>query len=118
MDGKSEQMENTILEALNGRFPKIDKVFEGTHENKGSIKVEHFFNNKKFSGGLNSNIGVTYGWSPKRVNLSTVELRKFDGTKVFTCVNQIEKYFELYYIMDDKQKTHIKTLNFEIKPYK
>jgi hypothetical protein len=37
MDGKLEQMENNILESLNGRFPKIDKVYEGTHGNKGSI---------------------------------------------------------------------------------
>jgi hypothetical protein len=32
-------------------------------------------------------------------------------------VNQIEKYFELHNIMDDKKMIHIETLNFEIKPY-
>jgi hypothetical protein len=32
-------------------------------------------------------------------------------------VNQIEKYFELHNIMDDKKMIHITTLNFEIKPY-
>jgi hypothetical protein len=51
------------------------------------------------------------------VNLPKVELRKFDGTKVFTWVNQIEQYFEMHNIMDDKQMIHIETLNFEIKPY-
>jgi hypothetical protein len=40
MDGKLEQLEHKIIEALNGRFPKIDKVSEGTHENKGSIQFE------------------------------------------------------------------------------
>jgi hypothetical protein len=37
MDGKLEQMEQRIIEALNGRFPKIDEVYEGTHENKGGV---------------------------------------------------------------------------------
>jgi hypothetical protein len=46
-----------------------------------------------------------------------VELRKFDETKVFTSVNQIEQYFELHNIMDDKKRIHIATLNFENKPY-
>jgi hypothetical protein len=32
-------------------------------------------------------------------------------------VNQIEKYFELHNIMDDKKMIHITTLSFEIKPY-
>jgi hypothetical protein len=40
MDGKLEQMEQNIIESLNGRLPKIDKGSEGTHENKGSIQVE------------------------------------------------------------------------------
>jgi hypothetical protein len=40
------------------------------------------------------------------VNLPQVELRKFDGTKVFTWVNQIEKHFELHNIMDDKNVGH------------
>jgi hypothetical protein len=99
MDGKLEQK---ILEALYGRLPKIDKGSKGTHENKGSVQVEQLSNNKNFPRGFNSNNGVTYGWSPKGVNLPKVELRKFDGTKVFTWVNQIEKYFELHNIMDDK----------------
>jgi hypothetical protein len=51
------------------------------------------------------------------VNFPKVELRKFDGTEVFTSVNQIEQYFELHDIMDDKQRIHIATLKFEIKPY-
>ena len=33
-------------------------------------------------------------------------------------MNQIEKYFELHNIMDDKKRIHIETLKFEIKPYK
>jgi hypothetical protein len=32
-------------------------------------------------------------------------------------VNQIEKYFELHNIMNDKKTIHIETLNFDIKPY-
>jgi hypothetical protein len=54
-----------VIEALNGRLPKIDKVSEGTHENKGSIQVEQLSNNKNFPGGFNSNSGVTYGWFQK-----------------------------------------------------
>jgi hypothetical protein len=37
MSGKLEHMEQNIIEALNGRLPKIDKVSKGTQENKGSI---------------------------------------------------------------------------------
>ena len=80
MKGTMEQLEQKIMEALNGRFPKINKVSGGTHENKGSIQIEQLCNNKNFPGGFNSNSGVTYGWSPKGVNLTKVELRKFDGT--------------------------------------
>ena len=61
-------MEQKIIEVLNGRFPKIDKVSKGTHENKGSIQVEELSRNKNFPGGFNSNSGVTYGWFPKGVN--------------------------------------------------
>jgi hypothetical protein len=32
-------------------------------------------------------------------------------------VNQIEKYFELHNIMDDKKRISLETLYFEIKPY-
>ena len=86
------------------------------HENKGSIKVEQLVHNKQFSSGFNSNSRVNYGGGPK-FNLPKIELKKFDGRKVFTWVNQIEQYFELHNIMDDKKIIHIKTLNFEIKPY-
>jgi hypothetical protein len=60
------------MEALKGRFPKIDKVSEGTHENKGSIHVEQLSNNKNFLGEFNSNNRFTYRWSPKGVNLPKV----------------------------------------------
>jgi hypothetical protein len=76
-------MEQKIIESLNGRLPKIDKVFEGTHENKGSIQVEKLSNDKTFPGGFNSNSGVTYRWFPKGVNFPKVELKKFDGTNIF-----------------------------------
>jgi hypothetical protein len=59
-------------------------VSEGTHENKGSVQTKQFSNNKNFLGGFNSNNGVSYGWSPKGVNLLKVELTNFDGTEVFT----------------------------------
>jgi hypothetical protein len=74
-------------------------VTEGTHENKGSIQVEQPSINKYIPGGFNSNIGANHGWVPKGIHFSKVELRKFDGTNVFTWVNQIEQYFELHNIM-------------------
>jgi hypothetical protein len=84
MDENKEEMkrdmEQMIMEALNGRPPKIDKVSERTRENNGSVWVEQLSNNKNFLGGYNFNNGVTYGWSPKGVNLPKVELMKFDGT--------------------------------------
>jgi hypothetical protein len=82
--GKLEHMENYILEALNGRIPKIYKVCERNHENKGSVQVEKLSNSKNFLGGGNSNNGFTYGWFPKGVSLPKIELRKFDGTYIFT----------------------------------
>jgi hypothetical protein len=84
-----------ILQTLYGRLPKSDIVTEETHENKGSIHARQLAINKHFSCGFNSNSGVNYGWVPKGLNFPKVELKKFDGTKVFTWVNQIEKYFEL-----------------------
>jgi hypothetical protein len=62
-------------------------VSKGSLENKGSIQVEQLPINKIFRRGFNSNNGVTYGWSPKGVNLPKVELKKFDGTHFFTWVN-------------------------------
>jgi hypothetical protein len=87
MDGKLEQIEQKIMEALNGRFPESDKVSEGAYENKGSIHVEKLSNDNNVSRGFKSNNGVTYGWSPKGVNLPKVELRNFDGIEFFTWVN-------------------------------
>jgi hypothetical protein len=50
MKTNMEQMENNTMESLNGRFPKIDKVFEGTCENKVRVQAEQFSNNKSFLG--------------------------------------------------------------------
>jgi hypothetical protein len=72
--------------------------------------------NKQFSSGFNSNNGVNDGVHPK-FNFPKIEINKFDGTKVFTLVNQIEQYFELCNTMDDKKIIHMTTLNFEIKLY-
>jgi hypothetical protein len=80
MKRNMEKMEQNIMEALIERLPKIDQVSEGTHANKDSVQVEQLSNNKNFLGGFNYNNGVTYGGSPKGVNLPKVELRKFDGT--------------------------------------
>jgi hypothetical protein len=88
---------------------------EWTHENKGSSHVEKTSNNNPFSES-NSNSGVNSSGGPK-FNLPKIELKKFDGTKVFTWVNQIEQYFELHNIMDDKKRIYIETLKFEIKQY-
>jgi len=93
---------STIIKTLDQRPSKSDIVTEGTRENIGSVHVEQLSNNKNFLGGFNSNSGVNYGWVPKGVNFPNVELKKFDGKKVFTWVNQINKYFELHNIMDDK----------------
>jgi hypothetical protein len=41
-EAMKRNMEQKIMEALIGRFPKIDKVFEGTHENKGNVQVDNF----------------------------------------------------------------------------
>ena len=116
MDGKLEHVENNVLESLNGRISKIDKVCEWNHENKGSIQVEQISNNNNFIGVFNSNGVVTYGCYPKGVNPPKFELRKFYGINVFTWMNQIEKYFQLHNIMYDNKMIHIATLNFEIKP--
>jgi hypothetical protein len=52
---------------------------KGTHENKGSIRVEQHVDNNQFFNGFNSNSGVNYGGGPK-FNLPKIELKKFDGT--------------------------------------
>jgi hypothetical protein len=102
-----------IFHALDERLPKGDIKMQGTHENKGGIKVEQPADNNQFSSGFNSNSRVNNGGGPK----FNFPLNKFDGKEVFIWVNQIEKYFELDNIMDDKKMIHIATLNFEIKPY-
>jgi hypothetical protein len=109
-------LSSMMFHALDDRLSKGDIKMQGTQENKGSILVEQPVDNKQFSSGFNSNSGVNYGGGPK-FNFPKIELKKFDGTKVFTWVNQIEQYFELHNIMDDKKRIHIETLNFEIKPY-
>jgi hypothetical protein len=72
-----EQLEQKIIKYLNGRLPKIYKVFEGIFENKDNIQVEQLSNNKNFLGGFNSNNRITYGWFPKGVILPKVKLKKF-----------------------------------------
>jgi hypothetical protein len=115
-----KEMQNSmssICQALDERLPKGDIKTQGNHENKGSIHVEQTANNKSFSNSeSNSNSGANYGGGPKFYFLK-IELKKFDGTKFFTWVSQIEQYFELHNITDDKKRIHIETLKFEIKPY-
>jgi hypothetical protein len=82
---------------------------QGTHENNGSIHVQKVVDNTHFSSGFNFNSGVNYGGGPK-FNFPNNELKTFYGTNIFTWVNQIEKYFELHNIMDDKKRIHIATL--------
>jgi TolA-binding protein len=110
-----QNMASLIFQAIDEIFPKGDIKMEWMHENKGSTHIEKTSNNNPFSES-NSNSGVNFGGDPK-FNFPKIELKKFDGTKVFTWVNQIEKYFELHNIMDDKRMIHVATLNFEIKPY-
>jgi hypothetical protein len=106
-----------IFQALEERLPKGDIKIKGIHENKGSIHVEQIANNYIFpTSESNSNSGFNYGGSIK-FNFPKIKLKKFDGTKVFTWVNQTDKYFELHNIMDDKKMIHVEKLNFEIKPY-
>jgi hypothetical protein len=117
MKEMQNSMSSMIFQALDERLPKGDIKMQGTHENKCSIHVEQTANNNLFSTSeSNSNSGVNYGGGPK-FNFPKIELKKFDGTKVFTWVNQLEQYFELHDIMDAKKRIHIATLNFEIKPY-
>jgi hypothetical protein len=85
-------MSSIILQSLDERLPKGDMKMPGTHENKGSVHVEKPTDNKKFSSGFKSNSGINYGGGHK-FNFPKIELKKFDGTKIFTWVNQIEKYF-------------------------
>jgi hypothetical protein len=117
MEKKMDELKISILKTLDGRLPKSDIVTKETHENNGSIHVENDSSNNKFSRRLKSNSGVNYGWAQKGVSLPKVELKKFDGTKFFTWENQIEKYFELHNIMDDKKIISLETLHFEIKTY-
>jgi len=85
---KMEQMEQMMLDkfmqTLDGMLPNSDNVSKVTHENKGSSHVEQPSSNKHLLGEFNSNSGVNYGWVPKCINFTKVELKKFDGTKVFT----------------------------------
>jgi hypothetical protein len=76
-------MSSVIFHALDERLTKGDIKMQGTHEKKVSIHVEETSDNKQFSSGFNSNSGVNYGGGPK-LNFSKIELKKFDGTKVFT----------------------------------
>ena len=109
-------MSSMIFHALDESHSKENIKMKGTQENKCSILVEQPDENKSFSSGFNSNSGVNYGGGPK-VNFPKIELKNFDGITIFTWVNQIEQYFELHNIMDDKKRICIATLNFEIKPY-
>ena len=65
-------MSSMIFQALDERLLKGDIKMQGTHENKGSIKVEQPTNNTIFSSGFNSNSGVNYGWGPNSVNFPKV----------------------------------------------
>ena len=76
-------MSSIILQALDERLPKGDMKMPGTHEKKGSSHVEQPTDNNKFSSVFNSNNGVNYGGGPK-FNFPEIELKKFDGAKVFT----------------------------------
>jgi hypothetical protein len=117
MKKMQNSMSSMIFQDLDERFPKGYIKMQGTHENKGSIHVEQTANNKPFSTiESNSNSGVNYGGGPK-FNFPKIELNKFDGTKAFTWVNQMEQYFEPHNIMDDKKRIQITTLKFEIKQY-
>jgi len=92
-------------------------VIQGTRGNKNNIHTEQTPTNNYMPGGFNSNIGANHGCDPKGIHFTKVELRKFDGTYVFTWVNQIEQYFVLHNIMDNKQIISLETLYFETKPY-
>ena len=74
-------------------------ILFGTHENKGGISFQLRI----------------YVWKvSKDGNLPKAELNNFDGVENFTQVNQVENYFEMYNIVDDKQNIHVGTLKFGI----
>jgi hypothetical protein len=76
-------LSSMIFQAIDERHPKGYIKIQGTHENKGSIQVEQLVNNKQFYSGFNFNSGVNYSVFPK-LDIPKTELKKFDGTKVFT----------------------------------
>jgi hypothetical protein len=97
MDENKKEIQNSMKELkntmffqdLDERIPKEDIKMQRAHENKGSIQVEQPIDNKQFSSGFNSNNGVNYDGGSKS-NSPKNELKNFDGTNVFTWVNQIE----------------------------
>ena len=66
-----------IFHALDESHSKENIKMKGTQENKCSILVEQPNENKSFSSGFNSNIGINYGGVPKFI-LPKIELNKFD----------------------------------------
>jgi len=76
-------LSSMMFHALNDRLSKGDIKMQGTREIKGSIMVEQPVDNKQFSSEFNYHIGVNYGGGPK-FNFLEIELKKFDGIKVFT----------------------------------
>jgi hypothetical protein len=97
MDKKIEKLQSLseamLIHALDERLSKSYNVTQGTHEKGESTQVEQTSINKHILKRFDSNIGVNHALVAKGIHFPKNELRKFDGTNVFTWVNKIEECF-------------------------
>ena len=75
---------DNLIHSLEKRFPKSDKVAQGTHENKYSMHVEQTSINKYMLRIFNSNIGDNHGWAPEGILFHKTNMRSFNGINPIT----------------------------------
>jgi hypothetical protein len=96
MEKKMEKLEESMERIVNliqhpeENLPNDDKVGQGTHDERNSSHFEKLSFSKSTPRGFNSNIGSNQGWFPRGIQLSKIDMRKFDGIDPITWIFQME----------------------------
>ena len=87
-----ETMERIVnlIQHIEENLPNGDNVGQGTHGDRNSSHFEKPYFSKHTPRGFDSNTGSNQGWFPRGIQLSKIDMRKFNGKYPITCIFQME----------------------------
>ena len=89
LEENMERMVN-LIQHIEEKLPNGDNVDQRTHDNRNISHFKQPSFSKHTLGGFDCNTGSNQGWFPRGIQLTKIDIRKFDGKDPITWLFQIE----------------------------